>query len=312
MKSGRLGPVVVAVLLVGSSRCCSVIGDVVTLQPVADTCLFSLEPDNNMGAEGRLILGAISDRHPGEKGRVLVRFDLSPVPASATITAAHFTLQVLKENFSAVDSRVGMHRMLKAWAEGQQMGSNGSPAEDGESTWSDRLKGSEAWGAGGGKAGTDFEADASSTVTFHNSESYTWPSTPALVADLQGWLTQPGSNFGWMLMSQDEESSFTSRRVASREVDELGPQLVVEYSTAPPPPKPDFNGVALKEGAIELRFHGEPGNLYTIFYADTPQVGPGNVLTNIPVKLIPADAVVSDPTDQPRRFYRLAITAQID
>jgi hypothetical protein len=286
--------------------------DSVTLEAVADTCLFSLEPENNMGAETRLIIGAISDRNPGEKGRMLVRFDVSSIPAGATVTEVNFTIQVLKENFSAVQSRVGMHRMLKGWGEGSQEGSNGSVALTGEASWQDRFQGTEAWAAGGGQPGTDFAADASSMVTFQGVDAYTWPSTSALVADVQSWLDHPDANFGWMLLSLDENKEFTARRVGSRELPELGPQLVVEYTVAPPNPKPDFSSVALKDRTIELQFHGEPGNLYTIFYADSPSVGPANILTNIPVKLFAADAVVLDPVDQPRRYYRLAITAQID
>ena len=49
---------------------------------------------------------------------------------------------------------------------------------------------------------------------------YTWGSTPGMVADVQGWLDQPGANFGWILIG-DETGPQTVKNFASREHPEL-------------------------------------------------------------------------------------------
>jgi hypothetical protein len=51
-----------------------------------------------------------------------------------------------------------------------------------------------------------------------------------MVADVQGWLKGPSSNFGWIILG-DEGSSRTAKRFGSRESSSAGerPSLIVEY-----------------------------------------------------------------------------------
>jgi len=54
------------------------------------------------------------------------------------------------------------------------------------------------------------------------------------VADVQSWVDNPASNFGWMLMSESEDVPGTARRFGSRETSPV-PTLVVTF--APPTPQ---------------------------------------------------------------------------
>jgi hypothetical protein len=45
---------------------------------------------------------------------------------------------------------------------------------------------------------------------------YSWDSTPEMVADVQSWLDDPATNFGWILVG-DESQIMTSKRFDSRE-----------------------------------------------------------------------------------------------
>lgn len=69
----------------------------------------------------------------------------------------------------------------------------------------------------------------------------TWQSTPQMVADVQGWLDDPGGNFGWILLNRDENGRQTHRAFFSREAEANGlanaiaPRLQIEYEMTPVP-----------------------------------------------------------------------------
>src|SRR5207244_575593 len=52
------------------------------------------------------------------------------------------------------------------------------------------------------------------------------------VNDIQTWLDNPASNFGWILISRSEEVSQTARRFGSREDIANAPQLTIEFTTS--------------------------------------------------------------------------------
>src|ERR1051326_3079342 len=110
---------------------------IATLHPVADTTLFELTPDNNMGGDVTLASGKTG---LATASRALIRFDLAAgVPANASVVSARLTLNVVKSPMlGAVDSDFDLHRMLVPWIEGTGTGLIGSPANPGEPTWNNR------------------------------------------------------------------------------------------------------------------------------------------------------------------------------
>jgi len=107
----------------------------------------------------------------------------------------------------------------------------GAPATPGDATWNDRFFGSLAWGTAGGVFAPTPSASAPIPEVLGD---YVWGSTPTLVSDVQGWLTNPAGNFGWVLLG-DESALSTARRFNSREHIDVAsrPRLTVTF--APPP-----------------------------------------------------------------------------
>jgi len=288
--------------------------DSVTLPAVADTTLFAFSPNNNLGAEDELILGSVAKNSPNNRARLLIRFDLSGIPAGATITNVSFHLSVLKERSGQPPETVGLHRLLVSWAEGTGSGKQGSAAAAGQSTWNSRAHNqpATAWGSPGGLAGTDFSTTASSTHSFDGPATYTVPSTPGLIADVQNWLTNPEINFGWILVNVNESVASSARRVRSRESTSSTPQLTIDYQLPPPPQIVNFDSLQVGPGGLELRFRALAGNIYSVWHRETLSVPAWQTLTNVISKLTDVDAVVVDPTVNGSRFYQLAITGQVD
>ena len=101
-----------------------------------------------------------------------------------------------------------------------------------EVTWNSRLAGV-PWQSPGADGGADAAANESSTVEILDVGTYTFPSSSALVADVQAWVNDPSRNFGWMLQSQDEGTPKTARLFGSRESGNSAPILGIDYSFSP-------------------------------------------------------------------------------
>jgi hypothetical protein len=142
------------------------------------------------------------------------------------VKAARLTLHMSQSNAGPV--AVSLHRAFASWGEGASSASGGSgaPAAPGDATWIHTFYDHSFWASPGG----DF-LDAPSAGQLVGAEgSYTWGSTPELVADVQSWLDDPASNHGWILAG-DESAPSTVKRFESRESadDSLRPVLEVEF-----------------------------------------------------------------------------------
>lgn len=176
--------------------------------------------------------------------RGLLAFDVaSSVPPGATVVEAELTLHMslgVQGNYD-----FALHRLLADWGEGTSnsstgpMGSGagggmGAPATPGDATWADRFFPDTPWMQLGG----DFAA-AESAVTGVGfmAGDYTWGSTPGMVADVQNWVDDPSSNFGWMIVGiVPDGASRTAKRFDSRENMDpaVRPRLVVRYTMSAP------------------------------------------------------------------------------
>ena len=63
--------------------------------------------------------------------------------------------------------------------------------------------------------GGDFTHQPSAVATVKGTSKYAWGSTDELVADIQRWLHDPATNFGWLLPG-DESENRTSKRFDSK------------------------------------------------------------------------------------------------
>ena len=224
--------------------------DVVTLTPAHDTSLMEIQPDRNNGGEGWFLAGTTQN---GTRNRGLIQFDLTGViPANATITSVDLSLDVTRvPGCGFALSSFSLHRMSVSWGEGDKIaidnaGGQGAPATPGEATWNDRFFGGPAWSGPGGAPDADY-ADVSSAGAFiYGTGDSPYHFTGAMMRDdVQAWMNDPQSNFGWILMSDDETSPFTARRFGSREDPNAMPLLTIEFAVVPEPGMAALCGLAL-------------------------------------------------------------------
>ena len=286
--------------------------DTVKLTPAADTAMLSLNPDNNYGSLTTLPVGPINK--PSQFARALFKFDVAgSLPAGAVITAVQLRLQMSKEAINGPGDTVGLHRLLADWGEGNKSaGQHGSAATAGEANWTARKLGEANWAAPGGQAGSDYSVSASATLAWNAPGSYTFSSSPELVADVQEWLDQPAANHGWLLRSSDDQPPGAAKRVVSREGSaNQRPQLTVEF-TVPPPFEPRLSLPTLADGTVAFRYPLEAGHLYELRAFSEPGAAAFTVLTNHAVKLVPVEAAFTEPVTATPKFYQLVITGDID
>jgi hypothetical protein len=280
--------------------------ETLVLRPVADTSLFEFNPDNNLGATDNLPVGTINK---GRRCRLLMRFDLTgALPPGAVVTQATLTLTVLSSG--GVDSTFQLRHVLQAWSEGAKSGNTGAAAGAGESTWNARLFPAVLWGEPGGALGTDFLPDVRAALPLGAPGQYSFPSTPAMVADVQSWVTNPGANYGWVLMTDAEATPATAKRVAAREDATHAPTLTLEYT---PRTAPRIDGIVRAGEGVEIHFFVPAGKLYGLEYnPDLLGTGWSN-LTLVAAKFFATNMVVVEPPPlAPRRFYRVADLGDID
>jgi hypothetical protein len=275
----------------------------VTLQPSGDTTLFETLTNNNLGAEATFISGTTAN---GFRNRALLEFDIAtPVPAGATITSATLTLTVSKVNpLSSVSSTFELHRLLQPWGEGAGVGFNtGRVATNGEATWIARASPGDLWSSPGAAVDTDYTAAATSSAFITGPNSYPFPSTSALAADVQSWLDNTNANFGWILVCLDEATAFTSHRFSSRESASGAPSLLIEYTPAHSPLQ--ISAPALSGGAMSFQFNAQAQQTYAVEFTDALSPPNWQTLTNIPAQSVTTNVTVSIDTAGAQRFCRI-------
>jgi hypothetical protein len=220
--------------------------EVTVLEAVADTSIFNTGGTSN-GIGTELYCGRTGGGGGGAIQRSPIRFDLSSIPAGATIVDAQLTLTLLQAGSGAGTETHTVHRITGAWGEAgsDAQGGTGAPALPGDATWAHRVFPDLAWLTEGG----DFAAAPSATLAIGNTAGTEWTFTgPLLVADVADWVNGAASVDGWMLIG-DEAVMGSGRRFGAREfADEAArPRLTVSW-TAPAACRGDLDG----SGAIDF------------------------------------------------------------
>jgi hypothetical protein len=189
-----------------------------TFTPSKDNTIYEISNASSNGAGLSIFAGNDNflGNAIGRKRRGLMYFDLSSIPANATITNVSLQLFVNRTFDPTLPQTVRTHKLHKVsadWGEGTSYGSGGgAPATTNDATWSDRFYGVSAWISLGG----DFSATVSSSIEIGNIGSYSFPSTTQLIADVQAWVGSASTNYGWVIIG-DESTKFTARGFDSRE-----------------------------------------------------------------------------------------------
>ena len=208
------------------------LADVVVINAAADNTLIEdAEGDVSSGGSTGMFVGR-NNQPSNSRRRSVILFDIvAAIPAGSTVNSVVLGLSLAPSNEAA--ATVSVHRLQAAWGEGTATsgGGQGAPAGPGDATWLYSQYNSTPWTTPGG----DFEA-ASTQTSVGAAGDYLWPSTAAMIANVQAFLDSPAANFGWILIG-NESAGQTSKRFATREdADEaLRPRLIVDYTPIPEP-----------------------------------------------------------------------------
>lgn len=202
-----------------------------TFNPGKDNTIYEGDTGNSNGAGPSIYVGRTSGNidPPARNRRGLIRFDVSTIPLGSAVTSVSLDLTVTRIPPTATTPTVSLHRLLVDFGEGDSVGGgSGAPADPPDATWINRITPGTAWSANGGLAGTDYVAAASAREMDRSIAS-----TPELVADVQSWVDNPASNFGWMLIG-NETTDGSVRGYASRESGTVAdrPLLTVVFESA--------------------------------------------------------------------------------
>ena len=105
---------------------------------------------------------------------------------------------------------------------------DGAPATTNDATWRHRFFDTIFWTTEGG----DFSATVSASQSVGVVGMYTWSSSQ-MVTDVQSWLDDPATNFGWLVLG-DESEIATAKRFDTRE-SASPPVLTIQYRPRPAP-----------------------------------------------------------------------------
>ncbi len=221
------------------------------VQATRDTSVFYGTPTSDNSADGASEFLWLSTTGEGLVRRALVRFDLSALPPGTVVREARLSLF---QSRSRTNHDVRLHRLTQSWGEGASNAGGsgtGAPAQANDATWVSRFHPGSPWQVAGG----DFVQQASAVVLAGlPNERVVWGSTPGMVADVQGWLNQPATNHGWILVG-DETNSTSAKRFESRQNGAAvnRPQLLLEVDL---PVEPQTGDVPLPAWALVLAAAG--------------------------------------------------------
>ena len=211
--------------IVGPSRDLSVV-----LEAERDATIY--EDGNGTNANGSgsyLFTGRSESQNGSAERRALLVFPITDtIPQGSTITSV--TLELTLSRTISGEQSVRLHRLLEDWSEGPSdppgQEGGGTTAAAGDVTWIHREFSETLWTT----SGASFAQSASATLQVANEGSYSYSSTPELVADVQGWLEDASSNFGWVLVV-DSPASGSAKRFNSRENPTASsrPKLTINY-----------------------------------------------------------------------------------
>jgi len=168
--------------------------------------------------------------------RGLIGFDLSSIPTNATITAATLSLFSNRPRPNDVAVDVSLNRALRDWGEGASdagdPGGIGAQAQTNDATWLHNFYDTSFWTTAGG----DFSPTSSATTPVLENGIYTW-SGSGLLADVQSWVSNPATNFGWFILAPEKDTG-NAQRFNTRQNTGDVPQLTVTYQFSSPTPTP--------------------------------------------------------------------------
>lgn len=193
---------------------------------------YTSQPDETNGIDTRLVSDEPTLTHNdtilgiGQTGatinRSLLRFDLSSIPAYATIVSATLSLRA-KQDFSYNTRAVKVYRVLRNWVEAQ-------------ATWNVYSTGN-SWGtAGCGNSSSDYDgtnvlASTNVPADVAAGTEIQWVFTATGREELQKVIAGNYTNYGFLLKADTETQDFFYYYSSADATSGYRPKLVIEYTT---------------------------------------------------------------------------------
>jgi hypothetical protein len=225
-------PLVIATALVGIVPS-SAIAQLANINPVKDNTLYEYDPaegDHSNALGNHFFAGETA---MGELRRGVLAFDIAGnVPAGSTILSVTLSLNMSRTGLDTART-IELHKLLADWGEGTSVApgeeGDGAPATTNDATWRHRFFDTIFWTTEGG----DFSGTVSASQSVGAVGVYTWSSSQ-MRADVQSWLDDPASDFGWLVLGAESEI-LTAKRFDTRE-SASPPVLTIQFR--PPGPRP--------------------------------------------------------------------------
>lgn len=231
MRESRFVAAFVGVLaLVGGTT--GGLADQIALNPVADTTLYESSTGSLANGRGTAMFAGRNSGASNSVRRGLLQFDLTTIPAGATITGA--TLRLNNSASNAGIANLGLYAVLQSWGEGTSVATGGQgggiASTPGDATWIHRSFSGSLWTTPGG----DFSPVASAVTSVGGPGNYDW-SSAGLLSNVSQYYTTPASNLGWILIG-DETTPSSAKRFSTREEPDssLRPTLTITYQVPAP------------------------------------------------------------------------------
>ena len=202
-----------------------------TLYPIADNTIFEENAAVSNGIGGQIFAGRTSGTSGALSRRSLIKFNLTSIPSNANITSVTLKMACSQVPSGAIDNIIGLQKCNAAWGEGTSIGGGqGTAASIGDATWACSFSNggascSSAWTTAGG----DFSNTISSSVLVSGLGNYIFPSSASLIADVQSWVNNTASNFGWIIKG-NELIQRNAKAFLSREGNATATELTISYT----------------------------------------------------------------------------------
>lgn len=187
----------------------------VNINPSKDNTLYEYVPLDGDKSNALGLHFFAGETGMNELRRGVLAFDIAGnVPPGSTITAVSLSLNMSRAP-TTNPYAMELHKLLADWGEGMSIApgeeGDGAPATPNDATWRHRFFDTIFWTTQGG----DFSPTVSASQMVGGMGHYTW-SSAQMVADVQGWLDNPTSNFGWLMLG-NETTFLTAKRFDTRE-----------------------------------------------------------------------------------------------
>jgi hypothetical protein len=242
MKSSKTLLTLIVATTLGCTAASSANAQIINLMPSKDNTLYEFDPKEGDFSNGVGFHFFAGKTVMSELRRGVLAFDVAgSIPPGSVITSVTLTMN-MSRTLGDTARMVELHKLLADWGEGTSHApgeeGEGAPATTNDATWRHRFFDTIFWATQGG----DFSATVSASQSVGPVGQYTW-SSAQMVADVQSWVNDPASNFGWLVLG-DEPALGSAKRFDTRE-SASPPVLTIQYRATPvprprptPPPRP--------------------------------------------------------------------------